>query len=413
MLENVPMAKSYILSALPIIERLGSKEALTRTRLNLGVVYFNEGQYDSAQYYFERIKTYRESINDSSGLALINLNLANVYEFQGDLTKAQGAYLLARVYVSDNDMLIANIYCGIGSILLQLTGDREGAAYLDSCRQSAIANGQTYEEMVAVSYYREHFERLDDLEAAYPYLMEEYEMDGEIRGEQVQKEVEVMRLQYDGEKKARELAELNVEKAEQEKYLLIVGGGLILIVLIASITILLLRLRVKNEKRKSLEIQKELDHKTQELTAYTLNFIQKNELLAELTDKVNQLKSSEEVRSTSTDKGLTQLNNLIMNSMRIDQDWENFRKMFEDIHPDFNYRLKSAFPDIGNAELKLCALLRLNLNLKESSKILGISSDSVKTARSRLRKKLGLVTEENLVDFLIKFDGKTPAEMLN
>ena len=267
--------------------------------------------------------------------------------------------------------------------------------------------------MVAISYYREHYERIGDLVAAYPYLMEEYERDGELRGEQVQKEVEVMRLKYDGERKARELAEINAEKAQQENYLLIVVGGLILLTLIASITIILLKVRIKYEQRKAQLIQQELDHKNQELAAYTLNFIQKNELLSELTDKVNELKDASIVKSADANKGLNQLGNIIQNSMRIDQDWENFRRMFEDIHPDFNYRLKTAYPNLGNSELKLCGLLRLNLNLKESSRILGISSDSVKTARSRLRKKLGLSTEDNLVDFLITFDGKTPAAMLN
>jgi len=51
-------------------------------------------------------------------------------------------------------------------------------------------------------------------------------------------------------------------------------------------------------------------------------------------------------------------------------------------------------------------IIRLNLNLKESAPILGISPTSVKTARYRLRKKLGLSTEENLVDFLIQIDQK-------
>ena len=92
--------------------------------------------------------------------------------------------------------------------------------------------------------------------------------------------------------------------------------------------------------------------------------------------------------------------------MRIDQDWENFKIMFEQVHEGFFVRLKASYPDLGNAELKLCALLRLNLNLKESSQILGISSDSVKTARSRLRKKLQLSQEDNLVDFMIMFDSE-------
>ena len=58
-------------------------------------------------------------------------------------------------------------------------------------------------------------------------------------------------------------------------------------------------------------------------------------------------------------------------------------------------------PDLGNADLKLCALLKLNLNTKESANILGISQESVKTARYRVRKKLNLAREDNLVSYLM------------
>ena len=42
--------------------------------------------------------------------------------------------------------------------------------------------------------------------------------------------------------------------------------------------------------------------------------------------------------------------------------------------------------------------------IKEAANILGISPESVKTARYRLRKKLGLQTDDNLVDFIINLE---------
>lgn len=88
------------------------------------------------------------------------------------------------------------------------------------------------------------------------------------------------------------------------------------------------------------------------------------------------------------------------------QDWETFCLMFEEFRSGFLMRLKEEYSELRNADLKLCTLLRLNMNLKESSRILEISSDSVQTARSRLRKKLGLKTEEILVNFLIRFENR-------
>jgi len=77
---------------------------------------------------------------------------------------------------------------------------------------------------------------------------------------------------------------------------------------------------------------------------------------------------------------------------------------FEQVHQHFFTRLKEACPDLSSAELKLCALIRLNLNMKESATILGISPTSVKTARYRLRKKLNLSQEESILDYLLKIE---------
>ncbi|MEO0332473.1 MAG: hypothetical protein AAF223_12450 [Bacteroidota bacterium] len=47
------------------------------------------------------------------------------------------------------------------------------------------------------------------------------------------------------------------------------------------------------------------------------------------------------------------------------------------------------------------------MNLKEAASILGISPESVKTARYRLRRKLDLGRDENLIDFMQRFDEPT------
>ncbi len=66
--------------------------------------------------------------------------------------------------------------------------------------------------------------------------------------------------------------------------------------------------------------------------------------------------------------------------------------------------LKDRYPDLTPNEMRLSALVKLNLTIKEMAAILGISPDSVKTARYRLRKKLELNTEENLTDFMLQLE---------
>ena len=89
-----------------------------------------------------------------------------------------------------------------------------------------------------------------------------------------------------------------------------------------------------------------------------------------------------------------------------EKDWDDFRYHFEQVYSSFFINLKSKFPNLSANDLKVAALTRLNLSIKETSNILGISPESTKTARYRLRKKLGLNSEDDLFDFLLSYDDK-------
>ncbi len=67
-----------------------------------------------------------------------------------------------------------------------------------------------------------------------------------------------------------------------------------------------------------------------------------------------------------------------------------------DVHPEFFTEIQSRFPQLSASDLRMLALLKLNLNSKEIAGILNISPDSVKKSRYRLRKKMELPEEENI-----------------
>lgn len=83
--------------------------------------------------------------------------------------------------------------------------------------------------------------------------------------------------------------------------------------------------------------------------------------------------------------------------------WVNLNKMFQISYPEFLTNILHRHAALTPAEIKLCALLRLNLDTKEIATILNISFNSIRIARGRLRKKLNLTTDENLVAYLMQF----------
>lgn len=86
--------------------------------------------------------------------------------------------------------------------------------------------------------------------------------------------------------------------------------------------------------------------------------------------------------------------------MNSEKDWELFRLYFEEVNDSFFTTLQQKSNELTTGDLKLAALIRLNLNIKEAAAVLNISPDSLRKARYRLRQKLGLVERENLTDYL-------------
>ena len=87
----------------------------------------------------------------------------------------------------------------------------------------------------------------------------------------------------------------------------------------------------------------------------------------------------------------------------MDKDWEQFTVHFDNVQNDFLSALKETYPNLSPNDLKFCAYLRMNLSSKEIAQLMKISVRGVEIGRYRLRKKLEISTETNVVEFLLKF----------
>jgi len=145
---------------------------------------------------------------------------------------------------------------------------------------------------------------------------------------------------------------------------------------------------------------KELEMKNVELVEKTLILIKNHEFNLEIQKKLHHL-----IEIFHYDEAKDFVQNIIDElDEKIRQDsWQKFEVAFQSVHNDFNKKLLSFFPNITPAELKLSMLIKLGLNIKETSTLLYQSPESLKVALSRLRKKLQIKTESNLYSFLASF----------
>ena len=87
----------------------------------------------------------------------------------------------------------------------------------------------------------------------------------------------------------------------------------------------------------------------------------------------------------------------------IHDNWQRFQLSFEAVHSGFIQTLSEAHPELSPAEAKLSIFLKLGMNTKDIANLLYLTPESVKVARSRLRKKLGLSLSHNLHSYLMSF----------
>lgn len=159
-------------------------------------------------------------------------------------------------------------------------------------------------------------------------------------------------------------------------------------------------IKLRNEKLQA-EIERkntEFDLKKKELASVALQITHKNEILNQMKKSLAEI--SEKV-TREVQKDMKNIIKSIEEETKIDEDWEQFKKHFDQVHGSFFKRLRKQYSNLTPKDLKLCAYLRMNLSTKEIAPLMNISVRGVEISRYRLRKKLGIESNENLIDFML------------
>jgi DNA-binding CsgD family transcriptional regulator len=166
--------------------------------------------------------------------------------------------------------------------------------------------------------------------------------------------------------------------------------------------------RIHIEKRerelillRNKNLRTEVEHKSKELANSTMSMIKKNEFLLGLKQQVTRHK--EQLGTRYPDKYFNDIIKKIDKNISSHDDWQIFETNFEQAHEQFLRKMKDDFPDLTTKDLRLCAYLRMNLSSKEIAPLLGITVRGVENHRYRLRKKMGLGHDDNLIDLILKY----------
>ena len=120
-------------------------------------------------------------------------------------------------------------------------------------------------------------------------------------------------------------------------------------------------------------------------------------MLEKLKVQLNELSPK-----SNTSQDIQRLVNDIRIDMANDANWLQFKSYFEEVHQNFYNQVKTKYPVLSQNDLRLIALLKMNLSSKEIANVLNVSPEGIKKSRYRLRKKLELDTEDSLEETIMQ-----------
>ena len=364
----------YEFKALKVFSQLGNvtgaKRKVATCYLNIGKTYETMGALKKAEKFLVKAINIEKPIHWLEGLVAAQNALSNLYykkgEYQKSLSIAQKNLPLAKKI--DFKLELKNTY-----------------------------------ELLS-----KNFASIDDFKKAYHYHILFKAMNDSIFNKESSDKLLELQTKFETQQKENEILVLKSkeERNRLERKMSIIGGGLLVVILFLILGFVLNKRRherqlfeneLEKKRLKAEELNNEIVFKTKQLTTHALNMMQKNNMLNDLQRSLDTIanEAKPEVKNN-----LSYLNRVIGANLKSEKDWEMFRIYFEQIDRGFYDRLTNRFPKLNVNDLRHCALMKLNMNLKETAAVLNLSPNTIKSARNRIKKKLNLGADQDLYEFV-------------
>ncbi|SFC75801.1 hypothetical protein SAMN05421780_109105 [Flexibacter flexilis DSM 6793] len=377
-------AEYYLLQAITYAQKGQNENLLTTPQFNLAGIYVAQKKYDQALALVQSALRTAQKGENVGSFILYSVGLSYIYTEMKKNAQAEAVLLeaLKDTRLVDNPYQKMQLYKGLSDLYKQ-TGN-------------AAANVQALEQYIALKdsvFSREKAEAISQTKVEYETEKKEQQI--EMLQDRVRARNWIIgisslagvlalglfwgyRRAFRLQKQLRQQAQQTFE--QQEKNMRLEQAAL--------------QAQTQLAEQKTQALQAEMEAKQRELTTATMFIQQKNELLDSLRQQIRELPSTDE----SNQKQLHKISQTIRRNMNFDDDWEKIKVHFEGVHPNFFERLSVS--SLTDHELRHCAYIKMKFSPKEIASLLHIDVNSVRVSRYRIKKKLGLDTEQDLPDYI-------------
>lgn len=367
--------------------------------LNLASSYGKLQQYDSVFYYADSIIRYANSLkkmNDDNAYQLINAYQVKAAGFIELRMWDQAIQCLDKsdeymAHYGDLSLLSSGLFYRADA--LRGVGQNEQALEtVDDAIELAVLANQLDIEWYAVKLKSDILDNMKEYEEEVKNLRYFNTLTDTIKNKEDVEKLQLQEFQRETFALEQQYKQQQAIMQQRHRFLVLLFTFLIVVGILIFIIFSL------NRKRKLETTAAVLDTRNREVTTKTMEQMHLNQVLEDVVAKLTHFVHNPKDNDNAIDNAIRDLKGLITDGSEKDFDY-----FFTQVQPDFYKKLQADFSELTPNDLRLCAFIKGHLNVKEVAELTGISADSVKAARSRLRKKLG-ITDPNAS--LSKFLGK-------
>ncbi|WP_428741441.1 tetratricopeptide repeat protein [Tenacibaculum sp.] len=399
-------AKRYFKEAIEIREHSHvNLDDLATTYNMLGVTYFYEKQYDSTFVKYSKAK---ELYTSKQGIVKVNGNLALLYYSSKQYDKAIKTFeeniKIFKELGLKNELSTA--YLNLAASYNGIKNYKESILRLDSA--ITISKRIKHKELLRKQYYSRSsvYKTIGDFEHALKDYTLYKAYNDTLNDTEKAKRITALELNYQFEKeKLQTELKLQNEKAKKQWYL-----GLLMLSVASAITIFLL-IRKNTKNRLALSTRKLENEQLQRETAEQVLQLKEAELKNEYLNSqikqeyqelfVNELKSILNIKSEEDKTKAIKSLLASLKSKNIDYNTSlNLTDYLDKVSPNFKIKLNTHFNFFNEKEKKLLCLMKLGLSTNEIKDLQSISLASVKSTRYRIRKKLEINSDDDIINYI-------------
>jgi len=413
-------ALKYYTSALKIYQHLQHASGQSAVYGHIGQLYEKRQNYGRAFYYQKIALKLSEKTSDQAGAAKIYENIGSIYEDleKYDLADVNFKKSLSLYQKNKNQIGSIEVINNLGDILRKTGKYKESIVQTQAAKNLAGKMGNIYQLASCCRDLGKAYELMNQMDSAYHYVKLGYKYTLDLYSEDGARQVAFLQVLYDINKKSDEINKLQNDKKVNR---IIAASATIVVILLVTLGFVVFsRQRFKLRDQQMLAKQKDIEHdltslelknlqleeqnlkqqlevKSRELSNHTLNLIKHNQFLENLRTTLQAMvKDDKRDQKKQMNQILTEINQ----SFNHERNWKEFTQAFEQVHHQFLENLKKFSNELTSADMRLIALLKMNLDSTDIATLLGISTDSLRVSRYRLRRKLNLAQGDNLSAFI-------------